>query len=99
MTGWTGFRPLRPVCKPTHSLLSHTTGGCRVRPTRSPARSAHALAAEIHAGPDPKGLQDPSGLKRQLAEVEVEIDERAAELWGLTEAELKEIQRSLEELG
>ena len=41
----------------------------------------------------------PGQTPAQLAEVEAEIDERAAELWGLTEKELKEIQRSLEELG
>jgi hypothetical protein len=33
-----------------------------------------------------------------LAEIEREINE-AAELWGITPAELKEIKRSLEELG
>jgi len=31
--------------------------------------------------------------------VKVEIDRLAAELWGLSQRELEEIQRSLEELG
>ena len=54
------------------------------------------------SSPDLTGLEDPSGLERaqaKLREVEEEVDERAAELWGLTQAELKEIKKSLEELG
>jgi len=35
----------------------------------------------------------------RVREIEVEIDRLAAELWGLTEEELREIQESLEELG
>ena len=35
----------------------------------------------------------------RVREIEVEIDGLTAELWGLTEAELREIQESLEELG
>jgi hypothetical protein len=34
-----------------------------------------------------------------LAAVEAQVDEAAAELWGITDRELKEIRRSLEELG
>jgi hypothetical protein len=34
-----------------------------------------------------------------LAAVEAQVGEAAAELWGITERELKEIRRSLEELG
>jgi len=34
-----------------------------------------------------------------VREIEGEIDRLAAGLWGLTEAELAEIQRNLEELG
>jgi len=34
-----------------------------------------------------------------VREIEAEIDRLAAQLWGLTEAELGEIQRNLEELG
>jgi len=33
-----------------------------------------------------------------LAEVETQVDEAAAELWGITDKELREIRRSLEEL-
>jgi len=33
------------------------------------------------------------------AEVETQVDRAAAELWGITDRELKEIRRSLEELG
>jgi hypothetical protein len=35
----------------------------------------------------------------ELAEIEREIDEAAAELWGISAAEMEEIRRSLEELG
>ncbi|MEK7325326.1 MAG: hypothetical protein AAB217_08750, partial [Chloroflexota bacterium] len=40
-----------------------------------------------------------TNLPIELVEIEHEIDEAAAELWGLTSAELTEIKRSLEELG
>jgi len=35
----------------------------------------------------------------RMREIEAQIDRLAAELWGLSEQELEEIQRSLEELG
>jgi len=40
-----------------------------------------------------------AGDEAGLGEVEAQVDEAAAELWGITEGELKEIRRSLEELG
>jgi hypothetical protein len=40
-----------------------------------------------------------AGDKAGLTAVEAEVDEAAAELWGITDRELKEIRRSLEELG
>ena len=40
-----------------------------------------------------------AGGKAGLAEVEAQVDQAAAELWGITERELREIRRSLEELG
>jgi len=49
------------------------------------SQRAHELAAK--------------GEKEALKEVEEEIDRKAAELWGITKADLKEIKRSLEELG
>jgi len=49
------------------------------------SQQAHQLAA----------VGDEAGL----AEVEAQVDEAAAELWGITDRELKEIRRSLEELG
>jgi len=39
------------------------------------------------------------GDTEQVQEIETEIDEMAAQVWGLTDAELKEIQESLAELG
>jgi hypothetical protein len=35
----------------------------------------------------------------KVAQIEAEIDHLAAQMWGLTDAELKEIQESLAELG
>ena len=40
-----------------------------------------------------------AGDAARVREIEAEIDRLAAELWGLSEQELEEIQRSLEELG
>jgi hypothetical protein len=39
-----------------------------------------------------------AGDQRRVKEIEEEIDLLAAELWGLTEEELADIRRSLEEL-
>jgi hypothetical protein len=40
-----------------------------------------------------------AGDEAGLAAVGAQVDEAAAELWGITESELREIRRSLEELG
>jgi len=40
-----------------------------------------------------------AGDEARLRQIEAEVDEQAARLWGLTEAELREIQQSLAELG
>ena len=52
------------------------------------SQQAHRLAA----GQDLPGLRDLAGLEAQ-------VDEAAAELWEITDRELMEIRRSLEELG
>jgi hypothetical protein len=39
------------------------------------------------------------GDEAGLSAVEAQVDEAAAELWGITARELQEIRRSLEELG
>jgi len=49
------------------------------------SQQAHQLAA--------------AGDEVGLAVVEAQVDEAAAKLWGITDRELKEIRRSLEELG
>ena len=49
------------------------------------SQQAHQLAA--------------AGDEVGLAAVEAQVDEAAAELWGITDRELKEIRRSLDELG
>jgi thiaminase len=50
-----------------------------------------ALLQQVH--------QLAAGGEAGLVAVEAEVDEAAAELWGITDEELKEIRRSLEELG
>ena len=50
------------------------------------------LARRLPASGEPEDLE-------ALVEVEDQVDQAAAELWGLTDAELREIRRSLEELG
>jgi len=40
-----------------------------------------------------------AGKEVGLATVEARVDEAAAELWGITDRELKAIRRSLAELG
>jgi len=49
------------------------------------SRQAHAAAA--------------AGDAARVREIEAEVDRLAARLWGLTDAELREIQESLAELG
>jgi len=50
------------------------------------------LAHKLAASGEPEDVE-------ALVEVEDQVDQAAAELWGLTDAELREIRRSLEELG
>ena len=54
------------------------------------SKQAHELASAAYAG--------DNGAQEELRRVEAEIDEAAAELWGLSTEELAEIRRSLEEL-
>jgi len=42
---------------------------------------------------------DLPGDPVRMREIEAEVDRLAARLWGLTDAELREIQESLAELG
>jgi len=64
-------------------------------PRYNPADFIHrqlaALSQQAHAATAAEDLT-------RAREIEAEIDELAARLWGLTEAELREIQESLEEL-
>lgn len=55
----------------------------------------HRRLAELSEGAH-QAVQD--GDEEKLRKIEAEIDEQAAELWGLSEAELREIQQSLREL-
>jgi SAM-dependent methyltransferase len=65
-------------------------------PTFDPASSRHqqmsVLSEAAHAA-------TAEGDEAQVQEIESQIDQLAAHLWGLTDEELKEIQESLAELG
>ena len=54
------------------------------------SRDAHEQAARLAANPNDEDA------KRELAKVEDQVDHAAAELWGLTDAELVEIRKALE---
>jgi SAM-dependent methyltransferase len=58
------------------------------------SQQAHQLAAA-----QTSEVSETSEVSRRLVEVEAQVDEAAAELWGITDRELREIRRSLEELG
>jgi len=60
------------------------------------SHSAHGLAADLAESPSEDRAVE---LRKVLAEVEVQVDEAAAELWGITPQELAEVRRNLEELG
>ncbi|MDR7475469.1 MAG: hypothetical protein QN175_10750 [Armatimonadota bacterium] len=60
-----------------------------------PKARIHQRLAELSAqAHEAAGREDAAALRR----VEAEIDRQAARLWGLTDQELAEIQRSLKEL-
>jgi len=61
-------------------------------PTNPTHRALSDLSQQAHAA-------TAAGDAARVREIEAEIDRLAAKLWGLTEAELQEIQESLAELG
>ena len=63
----------------------------RYDPTNPIHRQLAALSQQAHEA-------TAAGDTARVREIETEIDRLAAQLWGLTEAELREIQESLEEL-
>ena len=75
------------------SFLLWATQG--VREVRHSGENVTTFRSVPSAGSRHPFVGDPSGLR----EIEAEIDQLAAELWGLTQAELAEIQKSLAELG
>jgi hypothetical protein len=82
---------------------SHTAGAVRPvqRPGRFPANSVHARLAGLSPRAHELAARladDPNDerAKRELAKVQDEVDRAAAELWGLTDAELEEIRKALE---
>jgi len=60
-----------------------------------PKHPVHCRLAELSAAAHEAAA---SANTNRLHEIEAEIDRQAAQLWGLTQAELREIQQSLREL-
>jgi len=65
-------------------------------PKYDPANPIHTRLAELSQQAHQLAA---AGDEAGLAAVEAQVDEAAVELWGITDRELKEIRRSLEELG
>jgi len=78
----------------TIQMDTHVLENVRV-PRYEPANTTHrqlaVLSQQAHEA-------TAVGEVARVREIEAEIDTLAAQLWGLTEAELREIQESLEEL-
>ncbi len=64
-------------------------------PRYDPANPVHRRLAELA---ERAHWAVACGEEKALAAIEAEIDEEAAQVWGLSKAELREIQRSLREL-
>jgi len=79
------------VLHPDPHILDHV----RI-PKFDPANPAHARLAELSQHAHEAAMRGAAG---ELRCIEAEIDQQAAKLWGLTDRELAEIQRSLRELG
>jgi len=72
-------------------ILEHIT-----IPRFDPSNPVHARLAELSEQAHEVARRDAVG---ELGCIEAEVDQQAAKLWGLTDRELAEIQRSLRELG
>ena len=78
-------------------ITKHTK--CHEKHETRKARKAFVTFAAFRTFRDPKAPEaTASGDAARVREIEAEIDRLAAELWGLSQQELEEIQRSLEEL-
>ncbi|MCS7183709.1 MAG: hypothetical protein NZ869_11455, partial [Thermoanaerobaculum sp.] len=64
-------------------------------PRYNPSNAVHRRLAELSQAAHEAARQ---GDEERLQAIEAEIDLMAAQLWGLTDEELKEIQRSLQEV-
>ncbi len=66
------------------------------------SQRAHAVAGLLSMGAlstdADTDKRNAEALQRELAEIEAQVDQAAAELWGITPAELAEVQRSLADL-
>jgi hypothetical protein len=65
-------------------------------PRFDPQNPLHQRLAELSEEAHSAALRDDD---KRIREIEGEIDRLAAEIWGLSEEELREIQRNLKELG
>ncbi|MEO0026421.1 MAG: N-6 DNA methylase, partial [candidate division WOR-3 bacterium] len=68
-------------------------------PRFDPSDEVHLRLAELSERAHEVAGGDDEDRESRLAEIETEIDQLAAHLWGLTERELKDIKLALEELG
>jgi len=78
-------------------ISTHVLGKVRI-PRYNPANPVHqrlaALSQRAHELA-PAAYGDDAGAQAALREVEEQVDRAAAELWGLTEEELREVKESL----
>jgi hypothetical protein len=79
------------VLHPDPHILEHVAIP-RFEPDNAVHQGLAALSRQAHAS-------TTAGDAPEVKRIEAEIDRLAARLWGLTEAELREIQRGLAELG
>ena len=77
------------------AIATHVLNYVRI-PKFDPTNSTHGVLADLSQRAH---TATAAGDMTRVREIEAELDQMAAQLWGLTDAELQEIQESLGELG
>lgn len=67
-------------------------------PKFNPKNKAHQHLAKLSQQAHALAASDDERKVEKIAEIEAKIDQWAAQVWGLSDRELKDIQRSLKEL-
>jgi hypothetical protein len=67
-------------------------------PQFDPKNQCHQRLAELSQHAHQIGREESEASRNQLTKIEAEIDQAAAEVWGITDAELRDIQFSLSDL-